>query len=86
MLKLAPELLSMFCSVTVHVSSVDVQAGCRLRGRRVLKPVLKSAGELAAVGEALATQGVSSLGDFVLSFNAFLLDAYSGTVCIVSQN
>ena len=75
----------MFCSVTVRISSVEVQLG-RVRGQRVLKPVLKSAGEPDAVGEVFATQGVSSLGDFVLSFNTFLLHAYSGTVCIISQN
>lgn len=75
----------MFCSVMVRISSVEVQRG-RVRAWHVLKPVLKSAGEPDAVGEALATQGVSSLGDFVLSFNTFLLDAYSGMVCIVSPN
>lgn len=44
----------MFCSITVRVSSVEVQLG-RVQGRRVLKPVLKSAGDPDAVGEALAT-------------------------------
>lgn len=85
MLKLAPELLSVFCSVTVRISGVEVLLG-RVRHWCVLKPVLKSAGEPDAVEEALATQRVSSLGDFVLSFNAFLLDAHSGMVCTISQN
>jgi len=49
----------------VHVCGVEAQLG-RVRGRQVLKPVLKSAGEPDAVGEALAGQDVSSLGHFVL--------------------
>lgn len=75
----------MFCSITVRVAGVEVQLS-RVQGRRVLKPVLKSAGEPDAVGDALVAQGVSSLDDIVHSFNVCLLDAHSGTMCIISQN
>lgn len=82
MLKLAPELLSVFLSATVHISSVKVQLG-RVHGQRVSKPVLKSACELGAVGEALVTQDVFPLGDLVLAFNVFLLDTHRWMVCTV---
>lgn len=85
MLKLAPELLSEFCSVTVRISGVEIQLS-GVWGWWVLQPVLKSASDPDGVGEALATPGVSSVGDFVLSFNTSLLDPYSGAVCILSQN
>lgn len=64
----------MICSSTGHISGEDFQ------------PVLKSPGEPQTEGEALASQGISSVGVSVLCFNTFLLDAPHGVVCVVSQN
>lgn len=85
MLKLVPDLLSVFCSITVCIFGVEVQLG-RVLGWRVLKPVLKSPVEPDAVGEVLAAQAISSLDDFVVSFSACLLDTHSGKVPITTQN
>lgn len=87
MQNLATKLLSVTCSITVHVSGGEVQL--RVQHQRVFrtdKPVLKCTGEPHTEEEALASQGISSLGVSVLCFNIFLLDAHSGVVCVVSQN
>lgn len=50
----------------MRISGVEVQLS-GVRGWRDLQPVLKSASDPDGIGEALATPGVSSVGDFPLT-------------------
>lgn len=77
----------MICSTTEHISGWEVQL--RVKHQHVFrtdKPALKSTAELQTEGEALASQGISSVGVSVLCLNTSLLDARSGVMCVVSQN
>lgn len=72
----------MICSITEHISGGELQL--RVQHQHVFrtdKPVLKSTGEPQTEGEALASQGISSMGVPVLCFKTFLLDPRSEVIC-----